>query len=194
MTQTDDQKKPVALQAAVYAVALFTGSPFIMLSVIMPLWALELGSTPLVIGLIISSRQILVITMAVHGGTLLDRFGPRVVIVLMGCVGAVTMALFPFFPFIGMIIVLQAISGFAETTTWIGAQALVGRLLGGQPVYAGRMTASARVGSFIGPWATGLTWQFLGSDAAFWLMAAWIGMGGITALMLPRGEDGQGPK
>ncbi|MCH8917449.1 MAG: MFS transporter [Proteobacteria bacterium] len=189
MTRIDEDRKPVAVQAAVYAVAFFTGSPFIMLSVIMPLWALELGSTPLVIGLIISSRQILVITMAVHGGALLDRFGPRIVIILMGCIGAATMALFPFFPIIAVIVVLQMISGFAETTTWIGAQALVGRLLGGWPVYAGRLTASARIGSFIGPLATGLTWQYLGSDIAFWLMAAWIFMGGLTALLLPR-DDG----
>ena len=194
MTRIDEDRKPVAVQAAVYAVAFFTGSPFIMLSVIMPLWALELGSSPLVIGLIISSRQILVITMAVHGGALLDRFGPKIVIILMGCIGAATMALFPFFPFIAVIVVLQMISGFAETTTWIGAQALVGRLLGGRPVYAGRLTASARIGSFIGPLATGLTWQYLGADIAFWLMATWIFMGGLTALLLPRDDDAPVPE
>jgi MFS family permease len=147
VTETTDDKKPAALQAAVYAVALFTGSPFIILSVIMPLWALELGSTPLVIGLIISSRQVLVVTMAVHSGALLDRFGPRIVIILMATLGAFTMALFPIFPFLAAILVLQMISGFAEATTWIGAQTLVGRLLDGRPLYAGRMTASARVGS-----------------------------------------------
>jgi MFS family permease len=188
VTQTADDKEPAALQAAVYAVALFTGSPFIMLSVIMPLWALELGSTPLVIGLIISSRQVLVITMAVHSGALLDRFGPRIVIILMATIGAVTMALFPIFPFLAVILVLQMISGFSEATTWIGAQTLVGRLLGGRPIYAGRMTASARVGCVIGPWVVGLIWQFLGSDIAFWFMAGWIFMGGATAMMLPKSE------
>ncbi len=193
MSEIDGPKNPVAVQAAVYAVAFFTGSPFIMLSVLMPLWALELGSSPLVIGLIISSRQILVITMAVHSGALLDRYGPKIVILLMGCGGALTMALFPFFPLISVIIVLQMISGFAETTAWIGTQALVGRLLAGRPVYFGRMTASARIGSFIGPWITGLTWQFLGSDMAFWLMASWVFMGGICALLLPKEEGALAP-
>jgi MFS family permease len=188
VTETTDDKKPAALQAAVYAVALFTGSPFIILSVIMPLWALELGSTPLVIGLIISSRQVLVVTMAVHSGALLDRFGPRIVIILMATLGAFTMALFPIFPFLAAILVLQMISGFAEATTWIGAQTLVGRLLDGRPLYAGRMTASARVGSVIGPWVIGLIWQFLGSDIAFWFMAGWIFMGGAAAMMLPKSE------
>jgi len=188
VTQIDADKKPVALQAAVYAVALFTGSPFIMLSVIMPLWALELGSSPLVIGLIISSRQVLVITMAVHSGALLDRFGPKIMIILMATIGAFTMALFPIFPVLAVILVLQMISGFTEATTWIGAQTLVGRLLGGRPIYAGRMTASARVGCIIGPWVVGLIWQFLGADIAFWFMAGWIFMGGATAMLLPKSE------
>ncbi len=186
MTQADEEKKPAALQAAIYAIAFFTGNPFIMLSVIMPLWALELGATPLVIGIIISSRQILVITMAVHSGALLDRFGPRMVIILMGVIGAAVMALFPFFPSVAVIVLLQMISGFAETTTWIGTQALVGTLLDGRPVYAGRMTAVARVGGFIGPWATGLAWQFIGSGAAFWFLSVWVLFGGLSAWFLPQ--------
>jgi MFS family permease len=194
VTETGSEKPPIAIEAAVYAIAFFAGSPFIILSVIMPLWALELGASPIFIGLIISSRQILVITMAVHGGALLDRFGPRLVIFLSGVVGGLTMALFPFFPYLAVIIVLQAISGFAETTAWIGAQALVGRILGGQPVYAGRMTSSARVGSFIGPVLVGLTWKYVGADAAFWFMGAWVFMAGASALTLPTTPPAAAPE
>lgn len=193
VTETRDQAKPFAVQAPVYAVAFFAGSQFIMLSVIMPLWALELGASPIFIGLIISSRQILVITMAVHGGALLDRFGPRLGIMLTGAICAATMALYPFFPYVAVIVVLQAISGFADTTAWIGAQTLVGRLLGGQAVYAGRMTASARVGSFIGPVLVGLAWKHLGSDMAFWFMSAWIFLAGISALALPETPPAEAP-
>jgi MFS family permease len=193
VTEAREAKKPLALEGAVYTVAFFTGSPFIMLSVIMPLWALEMGAGPLLIGLIISSRQVLVITMAVHGGALLDRFGPRTVIILMGIIGASTMSLFPFFPFVAAIVFLQMISGFAETTTWIGAQTLVGRLLGGRPVYAGRMTAVARVGGFIGPWATGLAWQFISPAVAFWFLALWVLLGGLSAWFLPKEGDRPSP-
>lgn len=194
MTDPRDEATPFAVQASVYGVAFFSGSPFIMLSVIMPLWALELGASPVFIGLIISSRQILVITMAVHGGALLDRFGPRLVIILCGLIGGATMALFPFFPFLAVIVVLQAISGFAETTAWIGAQALVGRLLGGHPIYAGRLTASARVGSFVGPVLVGLAWKYLGSDAAFWFMGAWVCCAGASALALPESPPAEAPQ
>ncbi|MDH3240834.1 MAG: MFS transporter [Alphaproteobacteria bacterium] len=193
MTETASEKPPIGVEAAVYAIAFFAGSPFIILSVIMPLWALELGASPIFIGLIISSRQILVITMAVHGGALLDRFGPRLVIFLSGAIGGLTMALFPFFPYLAVIIVLQAISGFAETTAWIGAQTLVGRQLGGRPVYAGRMTSSARVGSFIGPVLVGLVWKYVGADTAFWFMAAWVFMAGASALTLPATPPAETP-
>lgn len=188
MSHAEEDKKPASLQAAIYAIAFFTGSPFIMLSVIMPLWALQLGATPLVIGIIISSRQILVVTMAVHSGALLDRFGPRMVIILMGVIGGAVMSLFPIFPFVLVVVLLQMISGFAETTTWIGTQALVGKLLGGRSVYAGRMTAVARVGGFIGPWVTGLAWQFYGPGPAFWFLSSWVLLGGLSAWFLPRAE------
>jgi MFS family permease len=132
--------------------------------------------------------------MAVHGGALLDRFGPRLVIFLSGAIGGLTMALFPFFPYVSVIIVLQAISGFAETTSWIGAQALVGRLLGGRPVYAGRMTSSARVGSFIGPVLVGLVWKYIGADAAFWFIGAWVFLAGLAALSLPPTPPPENPE
>ena len=76
-------------------------------------------------------------------------------------------------------------SGFAESTNWIGAQALVGRLLRGQQVYAGRLTASARFGGFIGPVLTGLAWEYFGPFAAFGFVALWIICGSGAAWFLP---------
>jgi MFS family permease len=69
--------RPARLQFLVYMVAFFIGSHFLMISVVMPLWALQLGASPLLIGLIISARQVLVVTMSIHGGALIDRYGPR---------------------------------------------------------------------------------------------------------------------
>lgn len=174
------------VQAAVYAAAFFTGNLFSMISVIMPLWALELGASPLVIGLIVSSRQILTVTLSIHGGALHDRYGARQVILVLGFAGAAAVGLFPVLPFVWAAILLQMVSGFAETTNWIGTQALVGRLLRGRPVYAGRMTAAARTGGFVGPSLTGLAWQGLGPAGAFGLAALWILCGVAAAWFLPR--------
>ncbi|NQU71903.1 MAG: hypothetical protein HQ514_15220, partial [Rhodospirillales bacterium] len=75
------EARPARLQFLVYAVAFFIGSHFLMISVVMPLWALQLGASPLLIGVIVSARQVLVVTMSIHGGALIDRYGPRRMII-----------------------------------------------------------------------------------------------------------------
>lgn len=162
------------------------------MSVIMPLWALQLTDSPFVIGLIISSRQVLAILFSIHGGALLDRFDPRRVILVLGLTGALVTVSFPALPFVWAALLLQMMSGFAETTNWIGAQSLVGRLLRGEAVYAGRMTAAARLGGFTGPVLVGLAWQGGGPFVAFGFTAFWVFCGVITALFLP-GTAPSGP-
>ena len=181
----DQDKVPFQLQLPVYIVAFFTGNLQPMAAVIMPLWALELGASPLIIGVIISARQILTVTLSIHGGAMLDRHGPRQVIIVLGLVGAAAMGLFPLFPIIWVAIVLQMISGFAESTNWIGTQALVGRLMKGHAVFAGRMTASARVGGFIGPISTGFAWEVYGPVGGFAFMSGWIVFGVLASVFLP---------
>ncbi len=190
MTDPSGASYPWSLQTPIYAVAFFTGNLHPMISVVMPLWALELGAGPLLIGLIISSRQILVVTLSIHGGALQDRIGPRRVIMVLGLAGAAVVGLIPVFAFVWAAIILQMLSGFAESTNWIGAQALVGRLLRGQPVYVGRLTAAARVGGFIGPVLTGLAWEHLGPGAAFGFVALWIVFGVAAAWFLPDQDAG----
>jgi len=170
------------VQAPVYALALFYGNVMPMTAVVMPLWALELTASPLLIGLLISSRQFLVVTLSIYGGALLDRAAPGRVILVLGAVAAASFALFPAFPFIWAAVALQMISGFAETTNWIGAQALFGRVLKGRAVYAGRLTAAARTGGFVGPFLVGLAWQYFGPSGAFFLLAGWVMAGAAAAL------------
>ncbi len=78
-----------------------------MMAVVLPLWALELNALPLFIGIIISSRQILAVTLLIHSGTLMDRLGPRRVIMVLGLVGAVLLLTYPALPFIWAVILLQ---------------------------------------------------------------------------------------
>ncbi len=191
VTPTDRDRFPLKLQFPVYAVAFFTGNLQPMTAVVLPLWALDLGASPLLIGLLISSRQFLVVTLSIHGGVLLDRFGSRKIIVVLGLVGATALALFPAFPIIWVAIILQMVSGFTESTSWIGTQALVGRLLKGRAVFAGRMTAAARTGGFIGPLVTGFAWQYLGPGGGFGFLAFWVICGVVAAGFLP--VDGGGP-
>jgi MFS family permease len=172
-------------QLLVYAVAFFTGSQVLIVSVLLPLWALSLDASPVVIGLIISARQVLVVAFSIHGGALQDRFGPRAVIIVMGIAGAAVYMLYPLTPTVWGTIALQMVSGFLEVTGWIGAQTLVGGLLRGEPVYAGRMTAATRLGGFCAPILAGLSWQYFGPGFAFVATAGWVLVGTAIAWMLP---------
>ena len=178
------------LQVPVYGVAFFAGNLFPMSHVVMPLWALELGASPLEIGIVVASRQLLPVTLSIHGGALLDRFGPRNVIMILGFVGTASTLLFPVLPFLWAVILLQMIVGFAETTSWIGAQAAVGQLMRGQPVYAGRMTACARVGGMLGPFLVGFSWVQFGPAGGFLFFALWSFGGVVAASFLPRRVGG----
>ena len=184
---------PWQRQASVYGTAFFTGNLFPMSHVVMPLWALDLGASPIMVGILVASRQVLPVLLSIHGGVLLDRFGPRNVIMLFGVVGTLATVLFPVLPFLWVAVILQMIVGYSEATSWIGAQAAVGKLLEGRPVYAGRMTAAARLGGFLGPWLLGVAWVHWGAFGGFLFFACWS-MGGVVASsFLPRVTGGTSP-
>ena len=193
MTETD--RAPIAgrVQAPVYALAFCYGNVMPMAAVVVPLWALELTASPLLIGLVVASRQFLVVTLSIYGGALLDRAAPKRVILVFAAVAAAGFALFPALPFVWAAVLLQMVSGFAETTNWIGAQALFGRVLKGRPLYAGRLTAAARTGGFFGPLLVGFAWQYSGPTGAFLCLAGWVMAGAVAALFLPAVEPSGAP-
>lgn len=192
------------LQASVYGTAFFTGTIQSMASTIVALLMVALIDKNLafLIGLLLSSRQFLTVTMSVYAGSLMDRFGTKRIIILFGFAGVLSAlcypALSPVFGipfgsatanpailFIISVMLIQMISGFTEATAWIGSQTLVGQLMKGHPVYAGRMTFVARIGGILGPPTVGYIWDFFGPWGAFSLLAAWIAGGMIAASFLP---------
>jgi cyanate permease len=82
------------------------------------------------------------------------------------------------------------VSGYAEGTSWIGSQTMVGTLLKGHPVYAGRMTFTARIGGIVGPLAIGGAWDGWGAWGGFGFLSAWILCGTVAAMFLPKTENG----
>ena len=158
-----------------------------MSHVVVPLWAaIELDASLFMVGVIIASRQLLTVTMSIHGGALLDRFGPRRVIMILGVLGALSTAMVPFFPLVWATIALQIVIGFCETTNWIGVQSAVGTMLKGQAVFAGRMTASARAGGFVGPLMVGIAYEYMGPVGGFLCFGGWTLCGAFGAMFLPR--------
>jgi MFS family permease len=156
----------------------------------------------LLIGVILASRQFLTVTLSVYSGTLMDNFGTKRVIIAFGVAGVLSALAYPAISMVlgvevgaslqnpGMALILavifvQMISGWSEATAWIGSQTLVGQLMKGHPVYAGRMTFVARLGGFLGPPAIGYAWDFWGPWGGFGFLAVWIVGGMIAASFLP---------
>ncbi|NKB20602.1 MAG: MFS transporter [Alphaproteobacteria bacterium] len=194
----------ISIQSAVYSTAFFNGTVQSMASTIVALLVVALidKNLALLVGVILASRQFLTVTMSVYSGTLMDNFGTKRVIIAFGVAGVLSALAYPSVsmifgipigaslqnPGIALIlsiIFIQMISGWSEATAWIGSQTLVGQLMKGHPVYAGRMTFVARIGGFLGPPAIGYAWDFWGPWGGFGFLAVWVMGGMIAASFLP---------
>jgi MFS family permease len=193
MTASTPETYPWRLQLPIYASGFFNGNVYFLTGILMPLWAAIIVREPVLIGLVIAARQILPVLLSIHGGALMDRFGPRRIMLIFGAIGAITALCFPLFPFLSAIIALQMLSGLAESMGWIGSQTLVGHIMKGHATYTGRLSLALRLGGFLGPWLAGLAWHHYGPQAGFVFIGAWIGMGWIAGWLVPvKSEDAPG--
>jgi MFS family permease len=183
---------PLRVQWAVYATGTFANSTNNLVSVLLPLWAVALGASPIMIGVILGARHFLTTLLSIHGGALMDRLGTRRVLIWFGAIAAASPILFPLMPWIWAAIVLQMIGGLASNYGWIGAQAQIGEIMKGNPVHAGRFSFSLRFGQLAAPPAAGLAWDLGGPWAGFGMLTLW-GLGlFLSSLALPRSEGGGG--
>ncbi len=190
------ERHPWRLQLPIYATGFFNGNVYFLTGILMPLWALIVvgEDQAFLIGLIVASRQVLPVLLAIHGGALMDRLGARRVMLVFGAIGIITMAAFPFFPFVTAIMALQALSGLAETLGWVGSQTLVGTALKGHSTYTGRLSFALRLGGFLGPWLCGVVWHHYGPKIGFFSISGWIALGWIAGWLVPVRENRRPPQ
>lgn len=187
--ERDEVDIPMGVQLAVYATGTFGNTVNNVVTVILPLWAIQLDAAPLMIGLILGSRHFLTMVFSIHGGALMDRFGTRRVLVWFAAIGALTPFLFPAMPWIWAVVVLQMLGGISSSLAWMGAQALVGQIMRGSPLYAGRLSFVLRIGHLAAPVAAGVAWDVFGHWGGFTVLGLW-GLGVLLAsLALPKPED-----
>ena len=144
-----------------------------MIHVIGPLWALSIGASPFLIGIAVGARSLLPVIFAIHGGALLDRLGVRRVMTFCALLSAALTVLYPVFPYIFALIILQAITGFLHTMGWIGAQTQISQLTRGNAKYMGRFTSVSTFSNFFTPVLAGFAWDLAGPWGAFSLLAMW---------------------
>jgi len=180
-------------ECAVYGVGLFSTTMFFMGSVIIPLWVVSLNPSPLMVGIVLGARQFLPLFFSIHAGALIDRLGPRRVMLFFALLGVAIPILYPVLPWVAAALVLQLFAGLSDSMGWLGAQTMVGKLLKSRTRYAGRLSVVIRFGHLGGPPLIGAVWDFGGPWAAFALMSVW-GLGTVVcALMLPADRDRETP-
>ncbi|MBA2690411.1 MAG: MFS transporter [Burkholderiales bacterium] len=170
---------------ATYATGFFSLSLVPMTSLVVPLWALSIGATPALIGIIVASRSVLPFFLSIHGGAMMDRLGTRRMMLIFTAAGALVSLLYPLSTRIGVLIALQLFVGWAQGMGWIGAQTKIARLTGGNTTYAAHFSFVTTCGTFLGPLIAGVTWDAYGPWGAFVLIALWGGCLTLASYLLP---------
>jgi MFS family permease len=180
-------------QLAVYASGIFSFTSQHIIGVIVPLLVLTLDSSPLVVGIVLASRHFLPIIMSIPGGVLMDRLGPRKVMLYAASLCVITPYFYPITPWALALIILQLISGYITNVGWVGSQTLIGQMSRGSTKYAGWFTFSLRGGILAGPALGGLCWDLWGPWGGFAILSLW-GLGFLVAtLAMPDRPGSDGP-
>jgi len=182
----DSERIDWRTQCAVYACGALNHSMTMTVSVVMPLWLVELDASAVMIGVALGARHFLPLFLSIHGGALMDRFGTRRIMLWFGLLSAVCPLLYPTMPWLWAVIAIQMVVGLSDTMGWSGAQAMIGQIMKGSETYAGRLSFTLRIGHFAGPLLIGLAWDRLGPWGAFGLLSLWGGGAFVAALCLPR--------
>lgn len=190
---TDPGHVPLRLELAIYGAATFSNSLGYMVMVAVPLLLVSLGLSPLMAGIVLGSRHLLVLIYSIHGGAMMDRLDTRRVMLMFAWLNIVLPFAYPLLPYVVPLIVIQMAAGYCTSIGWIGAQTLIGQALKGSPVHTGRMGAVIRIGALTGPPLTGMAWDLYGPWAAFGLLALW-GVGLLLSCLALPDHARSGPK
>jgi MFS family permease len=170
---------------ATYAAGLTTNALSLIMKVVVPLWMLRLNMSPTMIGLAVGAGGLLPFMLSIHGGVLMDKFGTRRVNLLFAVVATISVALYPFLPWVGAIVALQLVSGLSSNIGWMGAQALIVQYAPGDTTAIGRFSMASRLGNLGAPVLTGFVWDTVGPVGTFLFVALWPLATLLSLIMVP---------
>ncbi|HEY4136400.1 MAG TPA: MFS transporter [Alphaproteobacteria bacterium] len=170
---------PARALYATYMVGLTTTALVIMMKVIVPLWAVDLGMSPSAIGLAMGAGGLIPFILSIHGGTMMDRLGTRRITLIFAVLGAATMFLYPMLPWVVALFMLQLVSGYTNNVSWMGAQALIVQFGRGNTGLIAKFSFATRIGTVSGPIVIGAIWDVVGAWGAF-MFCGLIGLGVVV--------------
>ncbi len=177
-------------EIAIYGVGFFPVCTYFMTITIMPLWVAQMDLSPFLLGIALGCRPVLPLFFSIHTGAMIDRIGGRKVMIFFAVILLVPPALYPAMPWVWAVIILQMMMGLADSMGWLGAQALVGQLMGGRTSNTVRLALASRVGNVIGPIMAGAAWDHWGPWGTFAMISLWASGMLVSALMLPKWSPG----
>ncbi|MGO1462101.1 MAG: MFS transporter [Oleiphilaceae bacterium] len=158
-----------------------------MLLVTVPVYGLELGASPLMLGVILSSQFLLPFLLAIPLGGVVARHGGRVTLVAGGFLMAAGLLLMQLVPGYYGLIGGQLLIGLAQLQMVLSAQTIISSLASGSKLegYFGWYSTWLSGGQVVGPLMAGawIHWAD-GVNNLFLVMAGIALLGGITSLSL----------
>ncbi len=182
-------KTPLRVLLGIYGTSFFALSTVPMASVVVSLFAVKLGASPLWIGIAVAARSFLPMLLSIHGGVLMDRLGTRRLMLWFSIITLLLFPLYPAMPWIWAMVLLQLITGLTQGLTWIGSQTLYGQLTRGSVRHAGWVTFFTNFGMFAGPLLGGVLWEHVGVIGAFAALTVWSLATLAFVVILPKDID-----
>lgn len=158
---------------AVYATAPFAMGYTDIFMLLTPLYGTSIGLSVTQIGLLVGARSALGLFLAIHGGTLMDRFGVRRITIIFAASAAVLFPLYPALPYFPVLLVLQLFTGCLISLAWSGGQTLIALVSQGEADDIGRYTFFGRFGTTLGPVIVGAAWDLGGRWPAYLCGTLW---------------------
>ncbi|MDS1309655.1 MULTISPECIES: MFS transporter [Marinobacter] len=158
-----------------------------MLLVTVPVYSLELGASPLMLGVILSSQYLLPFLLAIPLGGLVTRHGGRVTLVIGAFVMVAGLLLMQAVPGYYGLIGGQLLIGLAHLQMVLSAQTIISSLATGPKLegYFGWYSTWLSGGQVVGPLIAGGWIQWAGGVGNLFLVMAGIALlGGLSGLAL----------
>lgn len=165
-------------------VVLLWNSAYKGVRVLNTLYALELGATPLHIGLLLATYGVFPLLLAVKAGRIADRYGSRIP-VIAGMVVCTIGALLPWFaPSMPLLFVGAAVTGFGFILGQVALQSLVGTLGEGEARTRNfnNYALIVAVADFVGPVFAGFSIDHAGHVPTY-LYLALLGATSVIAII-----------
>jgi MFS family permease len=172
----------------IMAVVVLWNSAYKGVRVLNTLYALELGATPLHIGLLLATYGVFPLLLAVTAGRLADRYGSRIPLIV-GMIVSTIGALMPWFaPSMPLLFAAAVVTGFGFILGQVALQSLVGTLGEGKDRTRNfnNYALIVAVADFTGPVLTGFSIDHFGHVSTYLVLTFLASTAVVTVFVLAK--------